>query len=323
MTAVEGRVAPEWLALREPADAAARSGRLVAEVVAAVSAGRSAESAAGSRHGPLVVHDLGCGSGSMLRWLAPRLPGPQHWVLHDRDADLLDLARRHAPAEACDGAPVTVELRRGDLTRLGEEGLAGASLVTASALLDMLTAEELDRVVRSCVAARCPVLLALTVLGHVHLDPRDPLDVELGAAFDDHQRRTDGSRTLLGPDAGPVAVGLLSGLGARVLVDRSPWRLGPSSAPLLAEWLAGWLGPALAQRPELSLPAGRWLARRRRQMERSLLTATVDHLDVLALPPTVAGEPSGSASREAGGARGAAPGRHVAHPPSPEVSVHG
>ena len=40
----------------------------------------------------LVIHDLGGGSGAMGRWLAPRLPGPQHWVVHDRDADLLELA---------------------------------------------------------------------------------------------------------------------------------------------------------------------------------------------------------------------------------------
>ena len=53
-----------------------------------------------------VIHDLGCGTGSMGRWLAPRLPGPQHWVLHDRDADLLD-ARRRSTSPA-----VTVETRR-------------------------------------------------------------------------------------------------------------------------------------------------------------------------------------------------------------------
>ena len=32
---------------------------------------------------PIVVHDLGSGTGSMMRWLAPLLPGPQTWVLHD------------------------------------------------------------------------------------------------------------------------------------------------------------------------------------------------------------------------------------------------
>ena len=76
---VEGiRVSREWLALREPADAAARAPELVEHL---------------ARHLPAtgrrVIHDLGCGTGAMGRWLAPLLPGPQHWVVHDRDADLL------------------------------------------------------------------------------------------------------------------------------------------------------------------------------------------------------------------------------------------
>ena len=313
MTAVDVRVSPGWLALREPADAAARSRRLAVEAAQALPAS-----------GVRVVHDLGCGSGSMLRWLAPLLSGPQHWVLHDRDQDLLGLALTQVPERSADGAPVTAEVRRGDLTRLAPEELAGASLVTASALLDMLTGEELDRVVHSCVAARCPVLLTLTVLGQVRLTPADPLDAELEGAFNDHQRRTVGGRTLLGPDAGPAAIGLLSHLGARVVVERSPWRLGPSSASLLSEWLAGWVAPAVEQRPGLRDRADAWLARRRDELRGGTLTATVEHVDVLALPgvPTgePGGEPGGRATREAAGAGGPAPRRPAARP---EVSVHG
>src|SRR3954449_5416558 len=93
--------------------------------------------------GPLVIHDLGGGSGAMARWLAPRLRGPQHWVVHDRDADLLALAAPGPPGRAADGAEVTVEARQSDIARLESGDLAGASLVVASALLDMLTAVEL------------------------------------------------------------------------------------------------------------------------------------------------------------------------------------
>ena len=46
-----------------------------------------------------VVHDLGSGTGGMPRWLAPLSPRPQHWVLHDRDADLLASWRRPRPAD--------------------------------------------------------------------------------------------------------------------------------------------------------------------------------------------------------------------------------
>ena len=147
-----------------------------------------------------MIHDLGGGSGAMGRWLAPRLPGPQHWVVHDRDADLLELAVAAPPG-------VTVEARRSDITRLAPGDLAGASLITASALLDMLTADELARMLGACAGR--PMLLALTVAGRVTLTPADPLDARIGAAFNAHQRR--GGR--LGPDAVAAAVERSRGRG--------------------------------------------------------------------------------------------------------------
>ena len=107
MTVEQIRVSPEWLDLREPADAAARSRELVEHL-------RPQLPATGVR----VIHDLGCGSGSMGRWLAPLLPGPQHWVVHDRDADLLEVAAADPPGPAADGAAVAVETRLSDITRL-------------------------------------------------------------------------------------------------------------------------------------------------------------------------------------------------------------
>ena len=92
MIAEAVRVSPEWLRLREPADAAARSAELAERL------GRHLAAA-----GRLVIHDLGGGSGAMGRWLAPRLPGPQHWVVHDRDADLLKLAVAGAPGRRVTG----------------------------------------------------------------------------------------------------------------------------------------------------------------------------------------------------------------------------
>lgn len=262
-----------WLRLREPADAAARSRALVHEVVATHDEGT-----------PWVVHDLGSGSGSMGRWLAPLLPGPQHWVLHDHDPDLLRLAEHELPRAAADESPVTVETRPGDLTRLEAADLAGASLVTASALLDMLTAEELERVVRSCAGARCPALLTLSVTGGVRMAPTDPFDAPLRAAFNDHQRRTLGDRTLLGPDAARAAEQAFRRLGVHVEVAASPWRLDAGSPQLLEEWLAGWVGAAREHRPELAGGAARYLARRGHDLARGRLEATVPHLDLLALP---------------------------------------
>jgi hypothetical protein len=272
MTEAVVRVSPAWLQLREPADARARSTDLVDRL-----------RRHGHHEGLVVVHDLGSATGSMTRWLAPRMGGPQHWVLHDRDEHLLARAPDGVPT-AADGSAVTVETRHGDITRLGAEGLRGASLVTASALLDMLTADGLDRLLRSCAGAGCPVLLTLSVVGHVELAPADPLDAPLGAAFDDHQRRAVGVGSLLGPDAARAAVTILRGLGAIVTVRPSAWHLGAEDPCLAAEWLTGWVRAACEQRPELGAAATAYLARRSADLDSGRLRVRVAHLDVLALP---------------------------------------
>jgi ubiquinone/menaquinone biosynthesis C-methylase UbiE len=87
-------VTPDWLWLREPADADARCVELV-DAVRRRLADRSG----------LTIHDLGSGTGSMARWLAPRLPGRQHWVLYDRDPALLAYAVDDLVEAAADGAP--------------------------------------------------------------------------------------------------------------------------------------------------------------------------------------------------------------------------
>ena len=272
MTDNLARVSAAWLGLREPADAAARVPELVDLL---------------RRDLPVtprtVIHDLGSGTGSMGRWLAPQLPGPQHWVLYDRDPDLLI----HAEAEtagttAADGAPVTVETRQHDITRLSPADLDGAALITASALLDMLTADEVERVVASCAEARCPALLTLSVIGRVELTPADPLDAEIEAAFNAHQRRTVGGRTLLGPDAVEATIEAFGRHGADVLVRSSPWRLGPDQADLTCEWLQGWLDAAYEQRQDLSGSTAAYASRRLTEATEGRLGAVVEHHDLLA-----------------------------------------
>lgn len=267
------RAAADWLALREPADAAARAPGLVTELRDVLPTGRA-----------LVIHDLGSGTGSMTRWLAPRLPGPQRWVLHDRDADLLARVATHPPPRAVDGATVHVEARRDDITRLDADALQDADVVTASALLDMMSAAELDGFVRSCVAADCPVLVTLSVVGRVDFAPPHALDREVTEAFNAHQRRTSDGRTLLGPDASGAAVRRLTRLGLDVTVQPSPWRLGPDRSDLAAEWLTGWVAAATEQRPRLTDAAGPYVRRRLAQAAAGSLSVTVHHEDLLARP---------------------------------------
>jgi hypothetical protein len=261
MSAQAVAVSPDWLVLREPADAAARSTELAERLGRHVSAADR-----------LVIHDLGGGSGAMCRWLAPWLPSPQHWVVHDRDAELLELAVGAPPGSA------TIEARRSDLACLTPDDVAGADLITASALLDLLTADELARIVRACAGR--PMLLALTVVGRVVLTPAHPLDAQIGAAFNAHQRRD----RLLGPDAVNVAIEELRGTSAEVLVRPSPWRLDATRADLTAEWLDGWVAAACEQEPALTADAGAYRDRRLAQAAAGELAVTIDHADLLVLP---------------------------------------
>lgn len=273
MIAERPRVTPGWLDLREPADAAARSRDLV-ERLGPLLPGT----------GGLVIHDLASGTGSMGRWLAPLLRGPQHWVLHDLDEDLLAIAATEPALPVANGDSIAVETRRSDVTRLGPDDLADAGLVTASALLDLLTRDELERLIDVWAEARCPALLTLSVVGRVELGPADPLDSVVAAAFDDHQRRATDRGHLLGPDAVAAAVDGFRSRRADVLVRSSPWQLGVADAQLAEEWFTGWIRAACEQSAELSAGAGSYVSRRLAEARAGDLAVTVGHADLLVLP---------------------------------------
>ncbi|WP_328469947.1 class I SAM-dependent methyltransferase [Actinoplanes sp. NBC_00393] len=250
-----GEFSPDWLTLREPADAAARAADLVAELP-----------------GPVrVIRDLGCGTGSLGRWLAPQLPAPQHWIMTDRDPALLKLAADGMPAEA------TVSTHLRDVTELTAADLDGTDLVTCSALLDLLTAEEVENLVAVCAETRVTALFTLSVTGEVKLSPEDPLDQTVQDAFNEHQRREVDGRRLLGPDAAGFTAAAFERAGARVLTRPSPWRLGPALSTLTDQWLQGWVAAAGDQRPDLAL--GGYLTRR----SAAVPTASVGHQDLLAI----------------------------------------
>jgi hypothetical protein len=274
MGSLSDGLAPQWLALRESADVAARSTKLLDPLRAWLL----------KRSDPgLVIRDLGCGTGSMGRWLAGRLPGPQHWVLQDRDPELLARAIGSLPNTTKDRRSVSVSAELADITALGPADLAGTSLVTASAVLDMLTAPEIAMIAEACVTAGCPALITLSVVGRVEFEPVDPLDGELEAAFNDHQRRTEGGRTQLGPDAFDIACKEFA-RGMNVHQHASPWHLGPADPLLTAEWLRGWVGAAIRQDPSLADAGAAYLRRRLVANASGELWVVVEHGDLLALP---------------------------------------
>ena len=274
MTAQPESFSPHWLALREPADHRARAADLLPPL-------RAAWRARGWRR----ILDLGSGSGSNLRYLAPKLPGAQDWTLLDHDADLLARAGVPDPAHS-------VTRVRGDLAREGLAAVAEAQLVTCSALLDLVSAAWLRRLASACRAASCGVLLALSYDGTMRWQPPPG---EPPAAADDrllerlvnaHQRRDRQPAPALGPDAAGAAAALLEDAGYRVWLRPSPWRLGPPDAALARELVAGWERAALeiADDAEQARRVRAWAARRRATIAGGSFLLEVGHQDLLALP---------------------------------------
>jgi hypothetical protein len=151
----------------------------------------------------------------------------------------------------------------------------------ASALVDLLTADEIGSLAAACAAARVPALITLTVTGQVEIDPPDPVDHEVAAAFDAHQRRTVAGRTLLGPGAAAATVEAFEGAGMTVRTVPTPWRLGPDDRPLAVRWLTERVEAAVEQEPQRAKSA--WMALTRR-VNATPLRAVISHIDLLAAP---------------------------------------
>ncbi|WP_110642705.1 class I SAM-dependent methyltransferase [Salinicola sp. CPA57] len=279
----------QWLTLREPADHRARDAQLT----------HAADRWLSRRATPVraleiqrTLVDLGCGSGSNLRYLAPRLHGAQHWRLIDHDAELLAHARlRCEPLVSADGQPIHLETRELSLVDAWKHGLQGADLVTASALFDLLTTADADALAETCHINNCAVLFALSVDGHIRFHDASgaPLfsddDQFMLAALEAHQRRDKGSGSAMGTQAPRHLRESLHRRGYHVREATSPWRLGPESLPLAEALLAGWRSALDEQLPQQSRRIERWHTQRLEGLMSEQLTLTVGHRDLFATPP--------------------------------------
>lgn len=280
-----------WLALREPADTRARSRDLESQLLVALS-GIPA----------LRLLDLGAGTGSNFRHLAPRLSRPQQWTLVDNDETLLGhLPARLAPWAGRHGAQLvehagvitvdapefaaTIHRQTVDLaTDLESLGFDDHDIVTCAALLDLAGDEWLHRLADHCVAARCIGFFVLSYDGRMHWTPEGEEDTEVCDQFNRHQRQDKGLGVSLGPDAADALIGHLHSAGYTVQTAFSDWRLGVESSSLqhqLDVGIAGAVGEIdLAFEPR----AKRWLTARQAAIDNGEATLTVGHVDVLALP---------------------------------------
>ncbi|MGB7218921.1 MAG: class I SAM-dependent methyltransferase [Vicinamibacterales bacterium] len=276
-----------WLPLRESADAAARSVALtdaIAEVIKVrLKADPTYEGGTyeGGTYGrpPVRILDLATGTGSNVRYLAPRLPVPQQWLVVDRDPALLQQVPTHIPSG-------TVETRCLELGELDDPGIfAGRHLVTASALLDLVSERWLRRLATCCRASGAAVLFALTYNGGSLCLPEEPEDATIRDLMNRHQRKNDkGFGPAAGPDAVECAVRCFAEAGYEARREPSDWVLTPDARDLQRQLIDGWAHAAREIAPELSSTIRDWLARRLAHIAANHSHVVVGHEDIAAWP---------------------------------------
>ncbi len=257
----------DWLALREAADTAARSASLTRRIASAIGG-----------QAPLRIVDLGAGTGANVRYLASQLPRPQHWLLVDRDRGLLEEARRRTHAADL------VETRDVDLGTLdGLDIFAGRHLVTASALLDLVSETWLRSLAAHTCTAGAAALFALTYDGRSRCSPAEPEDEIVRTLFNQHQTCSNkGFGAAAGPDATACAARAFTSVGYQVHVEKSDWILDPASRDLQRELIEGWATAAREIAPQQSAMISSWTSRRLAHVDAGRSHITVGHQDLIA-----------------------------------------
>jgi hypothetical protein len=292
----------DWLRLREPFDQAAR------EMAAGALdlPGRLARWREPSSDKSFEVIDLACGHGANMRALAPCLGGAQRWRLVDHDLALLaavpealaEWALRHdyrftlrnsaGDFQTIDiagpGFHAEVVRQHVDLVRdLATLDFSEAPLVTASALLDLVSASWLQILVHKAQAARAALLFGLNVDGRTVWDPLDRDDELVHGLFSQHQRRDKGFGPALGSQAATTALEQLARAGYEPVQTRSDWVIdGAQSREMQLAMVEGMAGAALEQDPAAQGAVLAWKARRSAVIGTSRLR--VGHVDIAATP---------------------------------------
>jgi SAM-dependent methyltransferase len=287
----------EWLALREPLDLEARPVALVRRLAACLPKGDF-----------LTVMDLGCGTGSNLRALAPQLNARQTWQLIDHDPVLLgELTHRTRPwAEsrrlvqrwenddatvlALDDDTDTFRYRlvleaRDLAATLDSLECGGRDLVTAAALMDLVSHDWLQTLVTRIVAARAAAYFSLTYTGMIRWTPADAMDDEILALFNRHQRQDKGFGPALGPDAPQTMVDMFKAAGYHVTTEPSDWDASPEARGFQRTLAKDIAAAALeVASPDRQRQVRQWLDRRLQAIEDGHGCVRVGHVDLLAHP---------------------------------------
>jgi SAM-dependent methyltransferase len=275
----------DWLTLREPFDHAARSIVLARRLADRLPAR------------PRLI-DLGAGTGSLFRFLAPIIGRGQDWIVVDADAALLDdafgrtaaWARRRGFAATAPNDVLHVVTPQGlwrmqsmqrDLTSPLLQA-AEADAVVCSALLDLVSAAWLHRLL---APLDVPFLGCLTVDGRDAWLPHHPSDAGVRTAFRRDQQRDKGFGPALGSAAPSAALRALAARGFAAYSAAADWLVPRTALRMQRALIEGTASAARAAAPAQHRAIADWQEVRLRQAMGARLAIRIGHRDILALPP--------------------------------------
>lgn len=285
-----GGFSESWLSLREPADHAARNADLTDQLKVWNQA-----------KGELRILEMGAGTGSNLRYLIPLLGREQHWQVLDNDPGLIDrLPQLLKPWAASLGATIAED---GKLLRIEHKSFSAiihcnivdlsddlkniaiddTDLITASALLDLTSADWLSKLARFITSLQCACLFTLNYNGQIQWRPKDENDATITALLNQHQLTNKGFGKAAGPLAGQCLVTALKENGRQVATADSNWQIGPESDQLQQAIIDGWESAAREQDAGKTPLIEQWHASRTAAIKARTSSLTVGHIDVLSL----------------------------------------
>jgi SAM-dependent methyltransferase len=276
----------DWLALREPFDRVARSRRLAARLAEVLPAR------------PRIM-DLGAGTASLFRFLAPIIGRAQAWTIVDADEALLGyaFARTADWAEArglrvtTPGRALLIHTPQGAwriealATDFGDDPsrlpFATHDAVVCSALMDLVSAAWAERL---AAALHVPFLACLNVDGRDRFRPAHPDDRLIARGFARDMRRDKGFGRAMGADAPATLARLFAARGFRVATAPSDWIIPQIAGPMLEAMVHGHAAAAANALPAAATRIAAWEQARLALLARGRLALTIGHRDLLALP---------------------------------------
>ena len=267
----------EWLNLREASDHKARDRHLLKTAANWLNDLKSKDK---------VIVDLGSGTGSTIRGLQryTALAPSIQWRLVDNDPDLLaEAVHRHSEEYSIESFLV-------DLSATQKLPLESVSLITASALLDLVSSNfirDLCQLIKEKNERRpLGFYSALNYDGCIKWTPFHPLDAAILINFNTDQRRDKGFGPALGPDATDFLKTQFHSTKFQCLSAKSPWLLGSADYLLTESLINGISGVAIQTGGLTNSDIQDWKTFRIENVRTG--TCYLGHTDIVVLPNSLA-----------------------------------